>query len=77
MHVGWMGMRLHPRAGGYTVQWHNGATAGFFAWLGIVPSERLAVVALANTARSVDRAAFELLRALPIGSTGHSSTAPG
>ena len=70
-----MGVRLHPRVGAHTILWHNGATAGFFAWIGLVPAERVAVVMLSNTARSVDRAAFELLRALLTGSTGHSSTA--
>jgi CubicO group peptidase (beta-lactamase class C family) len=74
VHLGWMGVRLHPRVGAHTLLWHNGATAGFFAWLGVVPVKRLAVVMLSNTARSVDRAAFELLRTLLTGSTGHNST---
>ena len=64
VHPGWMGIRLHPRLGAHTLLWHNGATAGFFAWIGIVPVERLAVVVLSNTARSVDGTAVELLKAL-------------
>jgi CubicO group peptidase (beta-lactamase class C family) len=75
VHLGWMGVRLHPRVGAHTLLWHNGATAGFFAWIGLVPAERVAVVMLSNTARPVDRVAFELLRALLTGSTGDNSTA--
>jgi CubicO group peptidase (beta-lactamase class C family) len=69
IHLGWMGVRLHPRVGAHTLLWHNGATAGFFAWIGLVAAERVAVVMLSNTARPVDRAALELLRALLTGST--------
>jgi CubicO group peptidase (beta-lactamase class C family) len=70
MHLGWFAIRLHPRAGGHTVLWHNGGTAGFFSWIGLVPDQRAAVVALSNTARSVDRAALDLLRALTARSGG-------
>jgi CubicO group peptidase (beta-lactamase class C family) len=67
MHLGWMGVRLHPRRGAHTILWHNGATAGFCASISVVPVERVAVVVLSNTARSVDAAALGLLNAILAG----------
>ncbi len=74
IHLGWIGARLHQRVGAHTLLWHNGATAGFFSWIGVVPVKRLAMVVLSNTARSVDGAALELLKALLTGSTQPNST---
>lgn len=66
MHLGWIGVR-HPRLGAHTVLYHNGATGGFVAVIGVVPVEGVAVVVLANTARSVDAAAFDLFNAILAG----------
>ena len=43
------------------VTWHSGGTWGFRSFASIVPQEGLAVVVLANTARSVDRLGYQLL----------------
>ncbi|MFG2820505.1 serine hydrolase domain-containing protein [Kitasatospora sp. NPDC048365] len=60
VHLGWMSLRLHPRQGGHRRYWHNGGTGGFTSYLGFDPEHGVGVLALANTARSVDSAA-ELL----------------
>ena len=39
-------------------------TAGFARWISVAPAERVAVVVLTNTARSVDRAALNLINAI-------------
>ncbi|MDP9795558.1 CubicO group peptidase (beta-lactamase class C family) [Catenuloplanes nepalensis] len=64
MHLGWTGHRLHPRRGGRLQVWHNGATGGFTSFVGFDPERHTGVVVLTNTARSVDRAAFDLLNSL-------------
>ncbi len=63
-HLGWMGRRLHPRQGGHLQIWHNGGTGGFCSFAGFDPEQKVAVVVLSNTQRSVDREASDLLRAL-------------
>jgi CubicO group peptidase (beta-lactamase class C family) len=67
VHLGWMGLRLHPRFGSAHQIWHNGGTGGFRSWAGFVPEKRTGVVVLANTARSPDATAFDLLRVLSFG----------
>lgn len=64
VHLGWMGHRLHPRQGGLLQIWHNGGTGGFRSFAGFDPEKGVGVVVLSNTQRSVDRAAFDLLRSL-------------
>ncbi|MFF4456965.1 serine hydrolase domain-containing protein [Streptomyces goshikiensis] len=64
VHLGWMAHRLHPRQGAHLQIWHNGGTGGFSSFVGFDPEKRLAVIALGNTQRPVDRAAFDLLRTL-------------
>ncbi len=67
IHLGWMGMRLHPRFGSVDLIWHNGGTGGFRSWIGFIPTRQAAVVVLSNTARSVDARAFDLLQAVAFG----------
>ncbi|MFD3696934.1 serine hydrolase domain-containing protein [Streptomyces sp. NPDC058646] len=64
VHLGWMGHRLHARQGGHLQIWHNGGTGGFSSFVGFDPEKRLAVIALSNTQRPVDRPAFDLLSTL-------------
>lgn len=59
VHLGWMGLQTRKNA--RPVLFHNGATAGCYAWLGVAPADRVAVVMLSNTSRAVDRVAFGLL----------------
>ncbi|WP_157964083.1 serine hydrolase domain-containing protein [Actinocorallia populi] len=59
--LGWMELRKD----GSTQLWHNGATGGFTSFLALRPADGTAVAALSDTARSVDRPATDLLRALP------------
>lgn len=49
---------------GSTLAWHNGATGGFRTVFGVVPDSQVAVIALANSARSLDRLGVRLLRRL-------------
>ena len=67
VHLGWFGQRLHPRQGGHLQLWHNGGTGGFSSFTGFDPEKNVGVVILSNTRRSLDRAAFELLRTLQSG----------
>ena len=67
VHLGWMGLRLHPRFESVDLIWHNGGTGGFRSWIGFIPAKQAAVVVLSNTARSVDGRAFDLLRAVAFG----------
>ncbi|MGP3683502.1 serine hydrolase domain-containing protein [Streptomyces sp. IBSNAI002] len=64
VHLGWMAHRLHPRQGAHLQIWHNGGTGGFSSFVGFDPEKRLAVIALGNAQRPVDRPAFDLLRTL-------------
>ncbi|WP_405533376.1 beta-lactamase family protein [Streptomyces avidinii] len=64
VHLGWMAHRLHARQGGHLQIWHNGGTGGFSSFVGFDPEKQLAVIALGNTQRPVDRPAFDLLRTL-------------
>ncbi len=41
--------------------WHNGGTWGFRSFAALVPDHQLAVVNLANTARSVDRFGLKII----------------
>jgi len=61
VHLGWMGRRL---PGGREQLWHNGGTGGFCSFAGLEPARGVAVVALTNTARQMDRPALELLTAM-------------
>ncbi|MGW6982184.1 serine hydrolase domain-containing protein [Streptomyces sp. NPDC054932] len=70
VHLGWMAHRLHPRQGAHLQIWHNGGTGGFSSFVGFDPEKALAVIALGNTQRPVDRPAFDLLRTLQ---TAHAS----
>jgi CubicO group peptidase (beta-lactamase class C family) len=67
IHLGWMGLRLHPRFGSAHQIWHNGGTGGFRSWLGFIPEKRTGVAVLTNTTRSPDAPAFDLLRVLSFG----------
>ena len=58
--LGWL--QTPTKAG--TLLWHNGGTGGFRSFAGIVPAAGTGVVVLANSTRSVDRAALELLEGL-------------
>ena len=50
---------------GTAVHWHNGGTWGFRSFAGFERERRRGVVVLAARARSVDRLALRLLKALP------------
>jgi CubicO group peptidase (beta-lactamase class C family) len=67
VHLGWMGLRLHPRFESVDLIWHNGGTGGFRSWIGFIPAKQAGVVVLSNTARSVDGRAFDLLQAIAFG----------
>ena len=56
--LGWLILR--PRRKPELI-WHNGGTWGFRSFAAMVPDRKLAVVVLANTARSVDRLGFKLV----------------
>jgi D-alanyl-D-alanine-carboxypeptidase/D-alanyl-D-alanine-endopeptidase len=60
MGLGWLLMSLDGRE----ILGHNGGTGGFRSFVGFVPADRVGVVALANTTRSVDGVAFKLLKQL-------------
>ncbi|MFC8448929.1 serine hydrolase domain-containing protein [Kitasatospora sp. NPDC057223] len=64
VHLGWFSQRLHPRQGAHLQLWHNGGTGGFSSFAGFDPEKNVGVVVLSNTQRSLDAAAFELLRTL-------------
>ncbi|WP_433824943.1 serine hydrolase domain-containing protein [Actinoplanes sp. CA-015351] len=59
--LGWFSRRVK---GGPAQFFHNGSTGGFGAFAGFDRERRVGVVALSDTRRSVDGAAFELLTAL-------------
>ena len=65
MGLGWLLVRSPEPAG--PLLWHNGGTNGFRSLVGVLRDRGIAVVALSNTARSVDRLGFRLLRALSTG----------
>jgi D-alanyl-D-alanine-carboxypeptidase/D-alanyl-D-alanine-endopeptidase len=56
--LGWLivSPRMKP-----PVTWHSGGTWGFRSFAAMVPEEGLAVVVLANTARSIDRLGYGIL----------------
>jgi CubicO group peptidase (beta-lactamase class C family) len=59
--LGWMERRL---PGDRSQLWHNGATGGSCAFAGLEPGRGVAVVALSNTMRLMDKPALELLTTL-------------
>lgn len=61
-----MAWHLLPETGPVEVVFHNGATFGSVAFVGVVPGRDLSLVVLANVgaARSMDALAFGVLRAL-------------
>ena len=61
--LGWL--IAHPPRGAGPLLWHNGGTSGFRSFVGIARKSGTAVVALSNTARSVDRLGLRILKALP------------
>lgn len=56
--LGWMILR---RRGCPQLIWHNGGTWGFRSFAAMIPDRQVAVVVLANTARSVDRLGIKLV----------------
>jgi CubicO group peptidase (beta-lactamase class C family) len=60
--LGWMRLPEPGRRG--TLVWHDGGTGGFRSVAGFVAESRTCVVALASSARSVDRIGLEILKAL-------------
>ncbi|WP_164842614.1 serine hydrolase domain-containing protein [Actinoplanes solisilvae] len=59
--IGWMERQL---PGGRSQLWHNGATGGSCAFAGLEPGRGVAVVALSNTMRLMDKPAVDLLTTL-------------
>ncbi|MER7849458.1 serine hydrolase domain-containing protein [Kitasatospora sp. NPDC096077] len=66
-HLGWLGHRLHAQQGRHLQLWHNGGTGGFSSFVAFDPEQRVGVVVLANSRRSVDPAGTALLRRLQTG----------
>jgi serine-type D-Ala-D-Ala carboxypeptidase/endopeptidase len=58
--LGWT--RLTPRGSEHQLLFHNGGTGGFRSFTGFVPATDTAAVVLSNSARSVDRLGFCILR---------------
>lgn len=58
-HLGWMS--VGPRGKDYRQYFHNGQTGGFASFVGFTPAKDVAVVALSNTARTLDRPVAALL----------------
>ena len=60
--LGWV---VAPRGmAGSAMYWHNGGTGGFRSFVGLVEASGTAVVALANSGRSVDRLGVRILKLL-------------
>ena len=59
-----LGWHVMDRPNGPPWWWHNGGTGGFFSYVAFEPRARAAVAVLANSARSVDRVATDLLASL-------------
>jgi CubicO group peptidase (beta-lactamase class C family) len=59
-----LGWHISPLLGRWRMLWHNGSTGGFASFAGLVKETRVAVIALANTARPVDRLGLGILEAL-------------
>jgi CubicO group peptidase (beta-lactamase class C family) len=64
MEVGLGWMIAHPPRDAGPVLWHNGGTSGFRSFAALARDTGAAVVALSNTARSVDRLGLRLLKVL-------------
>ncbi|MBB2943570.1 CubicO group peptidase (beta-lactamase class C family) [Actinoplanes lutulentus] len=62
--LGWFSRRVKGSSEQF---FHNGGTGGFVSFVGFDRERRVGVVALSDTRRPVDGAAFELLTALPSG----------
>lgn len=60
MALGWHVLEV---SGENPVWWHNGGTGGFFSFVAVDPAAAVAVVVLANSARSVDRVGSAVLLA--------------
>jgi D-alanyl-D-alanine-carboxypeptidase/D-alanyl-D-alanine-endopeptidase len=58
--LGWMVLLDRGRG---PVVWHNGGTYGFRSFGAVVPGEGVAVVALTNSTRSLDRLGFAMVDA--------------
>jgi D-alanyl-D-alanine-carboxypeptidase/D-alanyl-D-alanine-endopeptidase len=65
MRLGWLLVRSPEPLG--PLLWHSGGTNGFRSFVGVLRDRGIAVVVLSNTARSVDRLGFQLVRALSTG----------
>lgn len=61
--VGYGWFRRRGASGDYW--WHNGGTGGFRSFVGVMPARGVGVIALSNSAISVDELAAELLGDLP------------
>jgi D-alanyl-D-alanine-carboxypeptidase/D-alanyl-D-alanine-endopeptidase len=59
-----LGWHISPLLGHWRMLWHDGGTAGFASFLGMVKETRVAVIVLANTALPVDVLGLTLLEAL-------------
>jgi CubicO group peptidase (beta-lactamase class C family) len=59
--LGWF---LGRRKDGWTLAWHNGGTGGFRSFVGLAVERGVAVVALTNSTRSVDRLAVRMAERL-------------
>jgi len=64
--LGWQHQRLYllPFPRGPRLVWHNGGTGGYASFVGFTPETEVAVVVLANSAKSVDSVGVEILKLL-------------
>ena len=51
-----------PTKNGNTMIWHNGGTAGFTSFIGIIPNKKCGIVVLSNSGNGVDEIALDILR---------------
>ncbi|WP_436790432.1 serine hydrolase domain-containing protein [Yinghuangia sp. YIM S10712] len=61
-HLGWISTPVRDKD--HRRFWHNGRTGGFSSFVGLTPDQGVGVVLLANSGRSLDRPALELLERL-------------
>jgi CubicO group peptidase (beta-lactamase class C family) len=57
MGLGWHHLEYH----GIPIVWHNGGTGGYASMLAILPTKRLGIVMLSNTADSIDPYTYVLI----------------
>jgi hypothetical protein len=62
--LGWQYQRLYLLGRGPRLVWHNGGTGGYRSFVGFIRETEVAVVVLANSAKSVDSVGVKILKLL-------------